>query len=197
MFRYCELKQDMKFNLTYICSTCAYLLNTKRDVELNDVSNICDDLMCSMECSMCSGGTINYTSCFIFDDTLDLGFNANVLRIIDNVKYLEEAYENPSSLNVCTCDKYEAYLALTMFGTKLPFVCGKCTKLFVDPTFMLKLQSEDSQADTITFRALRATQINAFRDYFPVTWSWDRGSWAEPANSHKRKRYEEVDIPRL
>ncbi len=176
-FRYLVIAPDMSFDLTYICSTCGYWLTQRTGILRDDIPNVVNDLVLDHCCVNCGEGNPRFVSTMLWSRRCGVLFDASVVRIMCDRVYLEEAYRNPCSVNICNCCKYYAFLVVSS-SKRYPFVCAGCGKLYMNPTIILRVNS---------FEILHQVQINIFRDHFAEEFDFLTNTWKEPGNSHARQ----------
>lgn len=150
------LNDKLTYTLIYVCRTCGYMQDIVSNVLQPYVVDDIDKHV-QFDCPMCSGGEFNYRYCACHTKYLNLPFNALTFRVMTDGHYLREAYENPCSLNICTCDQRKEYsrdFTLVSYNRQYPFVCGQCTKFF--------LHEDINRRQDISFGFLRSIQLNIF-----------------------------------
>lgn len=167
-FRYAVLDDKVNFDLLQVCSSCGQFLDLVKKVPILNIKDIASELILGRWCTNCEEGSFKYSPVRCYNERMDLGVNSLVMRVMNDHHYLQEAYHNPASTNICSCEREENYLAIA-FTKQYPFICGHCGKLFTDP---LLIQRKTQYA------GLHSVQQNIFRDYYAIHWNGD--SWVVP-----------------
>jgi hypothetical protein len=148
------LNESLKYTLGFVCRTCGYALDFVKNIQQTEIVDIIEDYNLK-DCPNCTGGEFNYRFCSVYTTYLTLPFNGLCFRVMRDGHYLRESYENPCSLNVCTCErrmKFTDNYSLLSWNRNYPFVCGQCSKFF--------LHEEQNRRTGESFGFFRSFQIN-------------------------------------
>lgn len=148
------LNEDIDYTLTFICPTCGYFQRMIKNVNQKVIVDIIEDNV-FIDCSNCNGGILRFRPCSASCKYIDLVFNALCFRVMNDGHYLREAFENPCSLNICSCAfRDDEIFILLSYNRLYPFVCGTCTKFF--------LHKNMNQRKDVSFGYIRGIQKNIF-----------------------------------
>jgi len=151
------LNEALDYTLTFVCPTCGYMLDIVKNINQKKVVDCIEEHVDKMDlqCKNCTGGSLNYRFCSLTSQYFKLSINGLCFRVMQDGHYLREAFENPCSLNICSCGIREDQSFIILAYNRLyPFVCGTCSKFF--------LHHNMNQRKDVSFGYIRGIQSNIF-----------------------------------
>lgn len=150
--------EEMEFSLVFTCRACSYMLDIMHHIPLSKIADVIDMVIHTHPCPNCPEGSINFRFCNICSPHLYHFINGLCFRVMNNGLYLREAFTDPCSLNICTCDRFIDDVILVSYGRLWPFICAHCSKFW--------LHEELQERKDLQFGYLRSMQINIFTHTF-------------------------------
>lgn len=166
--KYLVLADELRYSVSYVCPTCGYHVGQTMNLTFIETKELCSRL--SNPCPNCPEGKCNFVSSYVsvkYVNTFVLSFNGLCAKAMDDNPYLEEAWENPCSSNICTC-KQSNYISK---GPKWPFICTYCAKLY-NHSFIVKVMT--------TFNHIHLIQLDCLFKRECLQFNYILSEWIKP-----------------
>ncbi len=126
---------DLKFSLFSVCRFCGYIITSSKSLSYESVINSLDDFpICTNP--DCPSDILRFPSFSASHPKLPSPFSANCFRIFTNGHLLRDAFDNPSSSNICHCPTspfVNPEFTLLSGSVLHPFICSECSHLWLLP----------------------------------------------------------------